>query len=140
MLREDPQPPAIAIGTVPDHATFADAGNILSGPTIVIAPPAPETPERIQVGGLVAAAKLVYQPKPAYPPLARQVRIQGTVRLQAIISTDGTIENLTVLSGHPLLIPAALDAVRQWRYQPTLLNGVPVEVETTVEVNFMLSG
>jgi protein TonB len=70
--------------------------------------------------------------------LARQARIQGTVKLEADISKDGTIENLKVISGHPLLIQAALDAVKQWRYQPTLLNGVAVEVVTTIDVNFTL--
>ena len=90
------------------------------------------------MGGNVQSAKLTAQPKPVYPPLARQARIQGTVRLEADISKDGTIENLKVISGHPLLIQAALDAVKQWRYQPTLLNGVPVEVVTTVDVNFTL--
>jgi len=88
----------------------------------------------------VQSAKLMAQPKPVYPPLARQARIQGTVRLEAEISKDGTIENLKVISGHPLLIQAALDAVKQWRYQPTLLNGVAVEVVTTVDVNFTLGG
>jgi len=88
----------------------------------------------------VASAKLIAQPRPVYPPLARQARIQGTVKLEAVISKDGTIENLTVVSGHPLLIQSALDAVRRWRYQPTMLNGVPVEVVTTVDVNFTLGG
>lgn len=117
-------------------------GSSLSGAVSVSPPPPPQPPasERIQIGGQVAAAKLIYQPSPTYPALARQARIQGTVRLQAVISKEGEIENLTVMSGHPLLIPAALNAVRQWRYQPTFLNGVPVEVETTIEVNFKLGG
>jgi len=72
--------------------------------------------------------------------LARQVRVQGTVVLRAVISREGTIENLQVLSGHPLLVRAAMDAVRQWRYRPCVLNGEPVEVETQVTVNFVLSG
>ena len=84
------------------------------------------------------SAKLVNQPRPAYPPLARQARIQGTVRLEAVISKDGAIQNLEVVSGHPLLIQSALAAVQQWRYQPTLLNGAPVEVITTIDVNFTL--
>jgi protein TonB len=101
-------------------------------------PPAQQDPVRVSTG--VAAAKLISQAQPAYPPLARQARIQGTVRLEAVISRDGAIENLTVISGHPLLIPAALEAVRQWRYRPTLLNGAPVEVITTVDVDFTLGG
>jgi protein TonB len=73
-----------------------------------------------------------------YPPLARQARIQGTVRLEAVINKEGHIEELSVVSGHPLLIQAALDAVSQWQYQPTLLNGVAVEVITTIDVNFTM--
>jgi protein TonB len=92
------------------------------------------------VGGNVQAAKLVYGPKPIYPPLARQARISGTVRLQAIIAKDGTVIELQVLSGPALLVQAATDAVRQWRYQPTLLNGEPIEVVTTVDVIFSLGG
>ncbi|MEN6535929.1 MAG: energy transducer TonB, partial [Bryobacteraceae bacterium] len=96
-------------------------------------------PQRIRVGGNVQQAKLVRQPRPVYPPLARQARIQGQVRLAAVISRDGTIQELQVVAGHPLLIQAALDAVKQWVYQPTLLNGEPVEVFTQIDVNFTLS-
>ena len=84
-------------------------------------------------------AKLIRQPKPVYPPLAKQARIQGVVRFNAVIGKDGTIQNLKVVSGHPLLVPAALEAVKQWVYQPTLLNGEPVEVVTQIDVNFTLS-
>jgi len=77
--------------------------------------------------------------QPVYPPLARQTRISGTVRLHAIISKDGSIQQLEVISGHPLLQQNALDAVRQWRYQPTLLNGEPVEVDTTIDVISLLT-
>ena len=83
---------------------------------------------------------LISRVQPIYPPLARSARIQGPVLLRAIISRTGTIENLQAISGHPMLIPAALDAVRQWRYRPYVLNGEPVEVETQVTVNFSLSG
>ena len=93
----------------------------------------------IRVGGNVQAAKLIRQPKPVYPPLAKQARIQGTVRFNAVIGKDGTIQNLTVVSGHPLLIPSAQEAVKQWVYKPTLLNGEPVEVVTQIDVNFTLS-
>jgi periplasmic protein TonB len=103
-------------------------------------PPKPTTPQRIRVGGQVEAAKLIYKPTPEYPPLAKMARIQGTVRLEAIISKDGTIQDLKVLNGHPLLVKSALDAVKQWRYQPTLLNGEPVEVVTEIDVNFTLAG
>jgi protein TonB len=83
---------------------------------------------------------LIRKVTPNYPPLARQARIQGSVNLEAVISTDGTIENLKVTSGHPMLVPAAIDAVKQWRYKPYLLNGSPVEVQTTIQVNFTLAG
>jgi TonB family protein len=101
--------------------------------------PKPVTPQRIRVGGNVQQAKLIRQPKPIYPPLAKQARISGVVRLNAIIGKDGTIQNLTVASGHPLLVPAAMEAVKQWVYQPTLLNGEAVEVVTQIDVNFTLS-
>jgi protein TonB len=83
---------------------------------------------------------LIYKVQPIYPPLARSARIQGSVVLRAVISRTGTIENLQVLSGHPLLVMAAREAVEQWRYRPYILNGEPVEVETQVTVNFLLAG
>jgi len=100
----------------------------------------PDTPQRIHVGGNVQQAKLVRQAKPAYPPLALQARISGHVLFDTIINKDGTIQNLTLVSGHPLLAPAAMEAVKQWVYQPTLLNGAPVEVVTRIDVNFTLGG
>ena len=75
---------------------------------------------------------------PVYPPLARQIRVQGAVVMEAVINKEGSIESLRVISGHPLLNQAALDAVKQWRYRPTMLNGEPVEVITTVTVTFSL--
>jgi TonB family protein len=96
-------------------------------------------PARIRVGGNVQQTKLVSLPPPVYPPLAKQARIQGVVKLNATIAKDGTVQHLEVISGHPLLIQAALDAVRQWVYQPTLLNGQPVEVQTDIDVNFTLA-
>jgi TonB family protein len=94
---------------------------------------------RIRVGGNVQQDKLVSQVRPQYPPLAKQARIQGTVRLSAVIGTDGDVKHLEVVSGHPLLVPAAVEAVRQWVYKPTLLNGTPVEVITQIDINFALS-
>jgi len=99
--------------------------------------PAPTGP--VRVGGDVQAAKILSQPKPAYPALARSIRQQGTVRLSAVISRDGQVVNLTLVSGPPLLVAAAMDAVRQWRYRPTLLNGEAVEVLTQIDVNFTLN-
>ncbi len=101
--------------------------------------PAKQKPTLIRQGGQVIAARGLFQPRPDYPPLAKMARIQGVVRLEAVISTAGTIQNLKLISGHPLLVPAALDAVARWRYQPTLLNGEPVEVLTEIDVNFHLA-
>lgn len=115
------------------------AASVVPVPVPVVkqaAPPAP--PTRIRLGGIVEESKLVSGPRPAYPPLARQARVEGTVRMEAVISRDGTILNLRAVSGHPLLIPAAMAAVRQWVFRPTLLNGDPVEVATEIEVHFML--
>lgn len=121
----------------------------MAAPQIRVAPPAvapkPEAkppvakPGPTRVGGDVQAAKLIYQVRPAYPPPAKQARIQGTVRLQAVIARDGSIQNLLLSSGHPLLVPSAMEAVRQWRYRPTTLNGETVEVLTQIDVNFTLN-
>jgi len=102
-------------------------------PDVVKLPAAP-----VRVGGDVQSANLIRRVVPAYPQSARQVRISGTVRLLGIIAKDGTIQKLQVLSGHPLLRQAALDAVRQWVYRPTFLNGQPVEVEAPIDVIFTL--
>jgi len=106
-------------------------------PKVVKIHPAPGY--RMKMGGAVTAANLVNKVNPAYPPLARQTRVQGTVRLHVIIAKDGSVQQLEVLSGHPLLVQSALDAVRQWKYRPTLLNGDPVEVDTTIDVIYSLA-
>ncbi|MDQ2775522.1 MAG: TonB family protein [Acidobacteriota bacterium] len=100
------------------------------------AKPAVKTTQRI--GGAVAQANLIHQVQPVYPQLAKAAGVQGTVEFTAVISTAGTIEHLQLVSGHPLLINAARDAVLQWRYRPTLLNGSPVEVVTQITVRFSL--
>lgn len=104
----------------------------------VAARDAPKPTPRITVGGNVQKGKLISGPRPIYPPLARQARVAGLVRLQAVISREGTILDLRAVSGHPLLIPAALSAVAHWVFSPTYLNGDPVEVATEIEVNFTL--
>jgi len=107
-------------------------------PALPAAPPAPVAhPLRLSH---MSEGNLVRKVQPTYPALARSARIQGMVVLQAVISRQGTIENLSVLTGHPMLVPAALDAVRQWRYRPYILNNEPVEVETQITVNFSLAG
>ncbi len=153
MIKEDEMPAANTgvVGGVPGGVPGGSPGGVIGGiigGVAAAAPPPPPpavkqevkaAPKRITVGGNVQQAMLVSQPKPVYPPLARQARIQGTVRFTAIIGRDGTIQNLTMMSGHPLLVQAATDAVKQWRYKPTLLNGEPVEVVTQIDVNFTLS-
>jgi protein TonB len=156
-IKEEELPPptsgvAGVVGGVPGGVAGGTPGGVLGGiigsvPSAAPPPPPPPpkavekpaTPQRIKVGGNVQSAKLVRQPRPVYPPLAKQARIQGVVKLSAIISKDGTIQHLEVISGHPLLVPSALEAVKQWVYQPTLLNGEPVEVSTQIDVNFTLS-
>jgi protein TonB len=96
--------------------------------------------QRIVRPSNIQQAKLINQPLPVYPVLAREAGVQGSVVLHAIIAKDGRVGELTVISGHPMLIQAALDAVRQWRYQPTLLNNEPVEVDTTITVVFTMAG
>jgi protein TonB len=105
-------------------------------PPVVQATPHPSL---LRLSSGVVAAKAVYQPKPVYPPLAMTARIQGTVVLQAIIGKDGVVQDLKVVSGHPLLVRAAMEAVKTWQYQPTLLNNEPVDVLTEVDVQFNLS-
>jgi protein TonB len=154
-IKEEEMPPmapsAGVVGGVPGGVPGGTAGGVIGGiigsvpsaapppPPPVKEAPKPVTPKQIRVGGNVQAAKLIRQPKPPYPPLAKQARIQGTVRFNAVIGRDGTIQNLTLVQGHPLLVPSATEAVRQWVYQPTLLNGEPVEVVTQIDVNFTLS-
>ncbi len=107
--------------------------------TVAPAAPRPAVPSRISVGGDVQAALIVQQFVPVYPALARQGHIHGSVVLKAVIGADGKIKNLAVMSGHPLLVEAALNAVRRWIYKPTVLDGIPVEVDTEIEVRFGLT-
>ena len=142
--------PALAAVGVPGGIGAAASGgnNVITGLAREMpraTPPAPaRTPEpakaiqRIRLGGQVQMAKLISGPAPVYPPLARQARISGVVLLEAVIARDGTIMDLHVVKGHPLLVPAAMAAVRNWRFQPSSLNGEPVEVTTEIEVNFKL--
>ncbi len=152
IIKEDDTPPAMisgVIGGVPGGVPGGSIGGVIGGiisAAPVFAPPPPKVeapkpvaPQRIRVGGNVQKAMQLFTPSPVYPPLAKQARIQGVVKLNAVISKEGNIEQLTVVSGHPLLIPSALDAVKKWRYKPTLLNGEPVEVITQIDVNFTLT-
>jgi protein TonB len=103
-------------------------------------PPPTKAPSRIRVGGNVQAASLVNKVTPQYPPIAKTAHVSGTVVLHAIIAKDGSIQELQYMSGPPLLMKSAMDAVREWRYKPTMLNGDPVEVDTTISVVFSLGG
>jgi protein TonB len=108
-------------------------------PVRTVDPPAPKDPKMVRLGGNVMEAKLIRRVIPEYPKLARDMRISGVVRLAGIIGRDGTVRDLKVVEGHPLLVAAAVAAVRQWLYSPTLLNGEPVEVLAPIEVKFTLS-
>jgi periplasmic protein TonB len=110
------------------------------GNTAAYVPPPPKATAHLPRVSRIMEGNLVYKVQPVYPPMARTARIQGPVILKAIISQSGGIENLQVLSGHPMLVKAAIDAVRQWRYRPYILNDEPVQVETQVTVNFILAG
>ena len=110
---------------------------MVGGNVLRVLPEMPTT--RLRVGGNVVAAKVVSRVTPVYPTEARMQHISGTVRMHAIIAKDGSIKNLEVISGHPTLVDAALEAVRQWRYQPTMIEGQPVEIDTTIDVIFALN-
>jgi periplasmic protein TonB len=134
------QPPGIQIstdGAAPGPALFGRPTNIAPPPPKQ--EPTPKSTGPIHVSGGVQMAKLVKQVIPVYPPLARNARIYGVVHLVGIISKDGTIRNLQLIAGHPLLARAALDAVSQWIYKPTLLSGEPVEVICPIDVTFTLN-
>ncbi len=110
------------------------------GDSIPMVIPARPIPAKPLLVSHLAEADLLHKVQPVYPPLARQARIQGAVELRAIIGKTGAIENLVVVRGHPMLVPAAVEAVKKWRYRPYLLNNQPIEVETAITVNFLLSG
>src|SRR3979411_1488331 len=156
MIKEEELPAATGVqgvvGGAPGGGPGGVAGGVIGGiigsvPTAAPPPPPPPkgeapkpvNPQRSRVGGNVQAAVARRAPPPAPTPLAKQARIQGVVKLNAVIGKDGAIQDLKAVSGHPLLVPAALEAVRQWLYKPTLLNGEPVEVVTVIDVNFTLS-
>jgi protein TonB len=108
-------------------------------PSILTSAPVPKlevTAQPIRISSGSAQQLVVHQVVPRYPTAARQLHVQGTVVLQAVIGKDGSVQSLHALTGHPLLIPAAVDAVKQWRFKPYNLNGVPVEADTQINVKF----
>jgi protein TonB len=147
MIKEEEAPPPMnsmagVVGGVPGGVPGGQMGGVIGGiiSSTPVSVPKAATPTRVRVSQGVTQGLLIRKVQPTYPPLARQARIQGQVLLQAEISKDGTIQNLRLISGHPMLTSAAIEAVKQWRYKPYILNGEPVEVETQITVNFTLSG
>jgi periplasmic protein TonB len=143
MIKEEEAPPPSmgVVGGVPGGVPGGQMNGVIGG-IISSAPTAvPKVAvQRVRVSQGVTAGLVIHKIQPAYPPLARTARVQGSVVLAAVIGKDGNIQNLHVISGHPLLTQAALDAVKQWKYKPYILNGEPVEVDTQVTVNFTLAG
>jgi periplasmic protein TonB len=143
MIKEEEAPPPMTsgvVGGVPGGIPGGSMGGVMGGiiggsaliPKVAV--------QRIRVSSGVTQGLVIHKVDPVYPAIAKTARVQGTVILQAVIGKDGTIQNLHVVSGHPLLQGAAMDAVKQWRYRPYILNGEPVEVDTQVEVHFTLAG
>lgn len=131
-------------GGVPGGVPGGTLGGVLGGVLSSGSQPLPPPPRKpvmhgpVRVGGRIQPPRLVRNVQPLYPPLAKETRTQGTVVVDCVIDTQGNVTQVKLVSGHPLLVEAALDAVRQWKYQPTLLNGQPVAVEMLVTVNFIL--
>lgn len=151
MIKEEEAPPPMpvggagVVGGVPGGVPGGQLGGVIGGivnatsnlnsvPKL-IAP----TVQRVRISQGVTKGLLIHRVEPTYPALAKAARVQGEVVLSAVISVNGEIQNLQLVSGHPMLVPSAIAAVRQWRYKPYLLNGAPVEVETTITVIFSLS-
>jgi protein TonB len=113
-----------------------------SAPSVPVPSKLPETTpvKRIRVASRVVEANLIHDVPPQYPPEAGRARLEGTVLLMAVIGTDGSVKDVRVESGLPILAQAAIDAVRQWRYKPYLIDGEPVEVDSRITINFTLSG
>lgn len=139
----DPIPEAPGIGTElgPIASGRGIPDGFLPGGTMPVAPPpAPHPAAPTFRTSTMLQGSLLHQVQPTYPPLAKTARIQGPVVIEAVISKAGVIENLRVISGPPMLVKAALEAVSEWRYRPYILNNEPVEVETRITVNFTLGG
>lgn len=151
MIKEEEAPPPMpssggVVGGVPGGIPGGQLNGVIGGivnstSNLAYVPKfQPVVPQRVRISQGVTKGMLVHQVQPPYPTLAKAARIQGNVVLQAIISKDGSIQDLQLVSGHPMLVQAAIGAVRQWRYRPYLLNEQPVEVETTITVIFQLQG
>lgn len=149
MIKEDEAPPPMPAsggvvggvpGGIPGGQMGGVIGSVITSTNLAAVPKfVPVVPQRIRISAGVTRGLLIKRVEPVYPPLAKAARVQGDVILSAIIDANGQITNLQLVSGHPMLVPAAISAVRQWRYKPYLLNGQPVEVETTITVIFTLT-
>lgn len=146
MIREEAAPPPAAAGVVggipggvPGGQLGGVIGGIISSTSTSASVPAPALPKRIRISQGIIQGQLTHRVEPEYPVIAKAAHISGTVVLTAIIGKDGDIQQLQAVKGPPLLISAAIKAVKQWRYRPYLLNGEPVEVETTIIVTFTLT-
>ena len=149
MIKEEEAPPPMAAtggvvggvpGGIPGGQLGGVIGGIVSATSNLAAVPklVPVVPQRVRISQGVTKGLLIHRMEPVYPPLAKAARVQGEVVLSAVIDVNGQITNLQLVSGHPMLVPSALAAVKEWRYKPYLLNGAPVEVETTITVIFSL--
>ena len=154
IIDEPISPPVGVVGGVPGGIPGGVAGGVLGGilsanatapPALAPPPPPPPPPapkaaapaEPVRVGGMVKEPKVVKMVPPVYPALASRARVSGTVVLEATLTSQGTAEEIRVISGHPLLVQAAIDCVKQWQYEPTYLNGVPVAIILTAKVHFL---
>jgi periplasmic protein TonB len=140
MIKEEETPPSTGVmggvvGGVPGGQVGGVVGSIIGS---AAPPPKVAAPQKLRVSQGVAEGNLLRKIEPQYPQMAKVAHIQGDVLLAATISKGGAIENLHQISGHPILVQAAMEAVKQWKYKPYLLNGEPVEVETTIKVSFKM--
>jgi len=150
IFKEEEAPPPMpsgggVVGGVPGGIPGGQLGGVIGGivgatSSVAVAPKfQPVVPQRVRVSQGITRGMLIRRVEPPYPAIAQTARVQGDVVLQAIIDKEGNIQDLALVSGHPMLVKAALDAVRQWHYRPYLLNGQPVEVETTITVIFVMT-
>ena len=146
MLKEEDFAPDASVGVVggvpggvPGGQAGGVIGGILSSTPKAYIPPAPMPKAPVRVGGRVMAPRAIASPDPVYPSLAKQARIFGDVVIDAVIDVNGNVVEMQVVSGHPLLVPAAVEALRKWKYQPTILNDEPVPVQLMVTMKFRLS-
>ncbi len=146
MVQESSAPPPSpvangVVGGVPGGVAGGQVGGVIGGVLSAAPPAVPKVaiPQKVRVSQGVVAGLLQHKVEPQYPPAARAARIQGSVVLKAVIGKDGRVDDLQVVSGHPMLAQAALGAVKQWRYKPYYLNGQPVAIDTTITVNFTLA-